>query len=198
MTEPKFRMLAGASALVLALTLSACSQAEDTTAAPDAEPMAAAEPAPAPTQTNIVAGAQASPDHTTLVTAVQAADLVETLSGPGPFTVFAPTNAAFEKLPAGTVDTLVQPDSKDQLTKILTYHVVAGELMAADIMAAIEAGGGTTTLTTVQGEELTASVVNGGVQLTDAQGGTAMVTATDLDQSNGVIHVIDTVIMPAA
>ncbi|WP_293322112.1 fasciclin domain-containing protein [Phenylobacterium sp.] len=196
MIEPKFRMLAGASALVLALTLSACSQAEDTAAAPDAEPMAAAEPAMA--ETNIVAGAQASPDHTTLVTAVQAADLVETLSGPGPFTVFAPTNAAFEKLPAGTVDTLVEPANKDQLTKILTYHVVSGELMAADIMAAIEAGGGTATLTTVQGEELKASVVNGGVQLTDAQGGAAMVTATDLDQSNGVIHVIDTVIMPAA
>ncbi|MFT4934940.1 MAG: putative surface protein with fasciclin (FAS1) repeats [Pseudoalteromonas distincta] len=196
MIEPKFRMLAGASALVLALTLSACSQAEDTAAAPDAEPMAAAEPAMA--ETNIVAGAQASPDHTTLVTAVQAADLVETLSGPGPFTVFAPTNAAFEKLPAGTVDTLVEPANKDQLTKILTYHVVSGELMAADIMAAIEAGGGTATLTTVQGEELKASVVNGGVQLTDAQGGAAMVTATDLDQSNGVIHVIDTVVMPAA
>ena len=158
--------------------------------------MATAEPAA--TETNIVAGAQASPDHTTLVTAIQAADLVETLSGPGPFTVFAPTNAAFEKLPAGTVDTLVEPANKDQLTKILTYHVVSGELMAADIMAAIEAGGGTATLTTVQGEELKASVVNGGVQLTDAQGGTAMVTATDLDQSNGVIHVIDTVIMPAA
>ena len=196
MIEPKFRMLAGASALVLALTLSACSQAEDTAAAPDAEPMAAAEPAMA--ETNIVAGAQASPDHTTLVTAVQAADLVETLSGPGPFTVFAPTNAAFEKLPAGTVDTLVEPANKDQLTKILTYHVVSGELMAADIMAAIEAGGGTATLTTVQGEELKASVVNGGVQLTDAQGGAAMVTATDVEQSNGVIHVIDTVIMPAA
>ena len=196
MTEPKFRILAGVSALALAFTLSACSQAEAPAAAPEAEPMAAAEPAV--TQTNIVAGAQASPDHTTLVTAVQAADLVETLSGPGPFTVFAPTNAAFEKLPAGTVDTLVEPANKDQLTKILTYHVVSGELMAADIMAAIEAGGGTATLTTVQGEELKASVVNGGVQLTDAQGGAAMVTATDLDQSNGVIHVIDTVIMPAA
>lgn len=195
MTEPKFRILAGASALALALSLSACSQAEETAAAPEAEPMAAAEPAM--TETNIVAGAQASPDHTTLVTAVQAADLVETLSGPGPFTVFAPTNAAFEKLPAGTVDTLVQPGSKDQLTKILTYHVVAGELKAADVLAAIEAGGGTATLTTVQGGELKASVVNGAVQLTDAKGGTAMVTATDLDQSNGVIHVIDTVIMPA-
>ena len=196
MIEPKFRMLAGASALVLALTLSACSQAEDTAAARDAEPMAAAEPTMA--ETNIVAGAQASPDHTTLVTAVQAADLVETLSGPGPFTVFAPTNAAFEKLPAGTVDTLVEPANKDQLTKILPYHVVSGELMAPACMAAIEAGGGTAPLTTVQGEELKASVVNGGVQLTDAQGGAAMVTATDLDQSNGVIHVIDTVIMPAA
>ncbi|MDO8901883.1 MAG: fasciclin domain-containing protein [Phenylobacterium sp.] len=196
MTDPKFRILAGASALVLALTLSACSQPQDTAAAPEAEPMAAAEPAMA--QTNIVAGAQASPDHTTLVAAVQAADLVDTLSGPGPFTVFAPTNAAFEKLPAGTVDSLLQPAAKDQLTSVLTYHVVAGELMAADVLAAIEAGGGTATLTTVQGGELKASVVNGAVQLTDAQGNTSMVTATDLDQSNGVIHVIDTVIMPAA
>ncbi len=194
MTEPKFRILAGASALVLALTLSACSQAEDTAAAPEAEPVAAEAAAPA---TNIVAGAQGSPDHTTLVAAVVAAELVETLSGPGPFTVFAPTNAAFEKLPAGTVEALLLPEAKAQLTSVLTYHVVAGKLMAADVLAAIEAGGGTATLTTVQGGELKASVVDGGVQLTDAQGGTAMVSATDLDQSNGVIQVIDTVIMPA-
>jgi len=194
MTDPKIRILAGASAIAVAFTLAACSQPEEP-AAPEAAPMATAEPAA--TETNIVAGAQASPDHTTLVTAVQTAGLVETLSGPGPYTVFAPTNAAFDKLPDGTVDTLMQPDSKDMLTSVLTYHVVAGEMMAADLMAAIEAGGGTATLTTVEGDELTATVVDGAVQLTDARGGTAMVTATDLDQSNGVIHVIDTVLMPA-
>lgn len=196
MTEPKFRILAGVSAIAMAVTLTACGNAEEAPPPAEAEPMAAAEPAAA--QTNIVEGAIASPDHTTLVAAVQAAGLAETLSGPGPFTVFAPTNAAFEKLPDGTVDGLLQPDSKDQLTAILTYHVVSGELKAADVLAAIEAGGGTATLTTVQGGELKASVVNGAVQLTDAQGNTSMVTATDLDQSNGVIHVIDTVIMPAA
>ncbi|MDO8408936.1 MAG: fasciclin domain-containing protein [Phenylobacterium sp.] len=194
MIDPKIRILAGASAIAMAFTLAACSQPEEP-AAPDAAPMATAEPAAM--ETNIVAGAQASPDHTTLVTAIQTAGLVETLSGPGPFTVFAPTNAAFEKLPAGTVDTLMQPDSKDMLTSVLTYHVVAGEMKAADLMAAIEAGGGTATLTTVEGDNLTATVVNGAVQLTDARGGTAMVTATDLDQSNGVIHVVDTVLMPA-
>ena len=193
MTDPKIRILAGASAIAMAFTLAACSQPEEP--APDAAPMATAEPAAM--ETNIVAGAQASPDHTTLVTAIQTAGLVETLSGPGPYTVFAPTNAAFDKLPDGTVDTLMQPDSKDMLTSVLTYHVVAGEMMAADLMAAIEAGGGTATLTTVEGDELTARVVDGAVQLTDARGGTAMVTATDLDQSNGVIHVVDTVLMPA-
>ncbi|WP_333586324.1 fasciclin domain-containing protein [Phenylobacterium sp.] len=195
MTDLKSTVIAGASAVALSLGLAACGQAQETP--PPAEAQAMAAPAPA-AETNIVQGAQASPDHTTLVAAVQAAGLTETLSGPGPFTVFAPTNAAFEKLPAGTVDGLLQPTARDQLTAILTYHVVPGELKAADVLAAIEAGGGTATLTTVQGGELRASVVNGAVQLTDAQGNTSLVTATDLDQSNGVIHVIDTVIMPAA
>ena len=145
---------------------------------------------------NIIENAVNSKDHTTLVAAVKAAGLVETLSGPGPFTVFAPTNAAFEKLPAGTVDTLVKPESKDTLTKILTYHVVAGKFSAADVLAAIEAGGGKATLTTVEGQPLTATVHDGGVMLTDAKGGTAMVTIADVNQSNGVIHVIDTVLMP--
>lgn len=144
----------------------------------------------------IVDVAVSSPDHTTLVAAVQAAGLGETLSGEGPFTVFAPTNDAFAKLPAGTVETLVQPANRATLTAVLTYHVVAGELKAADVLAAIEAGGGSAVLTTVQGAELTASLQGGSVILTDAAGGTATVTATDLDASNGVIHVIDTVVMP--
>lgn len=144
----------------------------------------------------IVDVAVGSRDHTTLVTAVQAAGLGETLSGEGPFTVFAPTNDAFAKLPAGTVEALVQPANRATLTAVLTYHVVAGELKAADVLAAIEAGGGSATLTTVQGAELTASLQGGSVILTDAAGGTATVTATDLDASNGVIHVIDTVVMP--
>ncbi|RYF94502.1 MAG: fasciclin domain-containing protein [Caulobacteraceae bacterium] len=148
-----------------------------------------------PTKT-IVENAMNSADHTTLVAAVKAAGLVETLSSPGPFTVFAPTNAAFGKLPAGTVETLVKPESKAALTKILTYHVVAGKMSGADIMAAIEAGGGKAMLTTVQGETLTATKTAAGVELTDAKGGKAMVTIADVNQSNGVIHVVDTVLMP--
>lgn len=144
----------------------------------------------------IVENASAAPNLTTLVAAVKAAGLVETLSSEGPFTVFAPTNDAFAKLPAGTVDELVKPENKETLTKILTYHVVAGKLAAADVLAAIEAGGGKATLTTVAGETLTAAVVDGKVVLTDAKGGTSTVTQTDVFQSNGVVHVIDTVLMP--
>ncbi|MDX2277199.1 MAG: fasciclin domain-containing protein [Hyphomonadaceae bacterium] len=155
----------------------------------------AAAPAAA-TQTTIVGAAAASPDHTTLVAAVQAAGLVETLSGPGPFTVFAPTNAAFGKLPAGTVDTLVRPENRATLTRILTYHVVAGRVTASELIALIQAGGGRATLTTVQGGTLTATLNGSTVTLTDAAGGTSQVTAADLIQSNGVIHVIDTVVMP--
>nr|WP_246071988.1 fasciclin domain-containing protein [Lysobacter aestuarii] len=138
----------------------------------------------------------ASPDHGTLVAAVKAAGLVDTLKGKGPFTVFAPTNAAFDALPAGTVETLLEPANKAKLASVLTYHVVAGSVDAATLVGQIEAGGGSATLTTVQGEALTARLANGGVALTDAQGNTARVTATDLRQSNGVIHVIDTVLMP--
>jgi uncharacterized surface protein with fasciclin (FAS1) repeats len=148
-----------------------------------------------PTQT-IVQNAVNSPIHTTLVAAVKAAGLVDTLSGPGPFTVFAPTNDAFGKLPAGTVDTLVMPQNKAQLASILTYHVVPGRVSAADLKAKIAAGGGRATLTTVQGEPLVATLMNGGVMLTDAKGGMAHVTQADVFQSNGVIHVIDTVLMP--
>ena len=144
----------------------------------------------------IVQNAVNSHDHTTLVAAVQAAGLVDTLNSAGPFTVFAPTNAAFGKLPAGTVDTLVKPENKATLTSILTYHVVAGRMTSADIARAIRAGHGTATLTTVQGEPLKAMMTGGRLVLTDAKGGTSMVTIKDVMQSNGVIHVVDTVLMP--
>ena len=144
----------------------------------------------------IVENAVNSKDHTTLVAAVKAAGLVDTLSGKGPFTVFAPTNAAFAKLPAGTVDTLVKPENKATLTKILTYHVVAGKMSAADLTKAIKDGGGKATLKTVEGESLTAMPAGGGIEITDAKGGKSKVTIADVDQSNGVIHVVDTVLMP--
>ena len=146
---------------------------------------------------NIVENAVNSKDHTTLVAAVKAAGLVDTLEGAGPFTVFAPTNKAFAKLPAGTVDTLVMPENKDKLTAILTYHVVAGKLTAADLMKEIKAGGGKAELKTVQGESLTASMHGKSIDITDAKGDVGRVTIPNVMQSNGVIHVIDTVMMPA-
>ena len=145
---------------------------------------------------NIIQNAVNSKDHTTLVAAVKAAGLVDTLEGKGPFTVFAPTNAAFAKLPAGTVDTLVKPENKATLTKILTYHVVPGRLSAEELMAQAKAGGGKAMLKTVEGEDLTVQVKSGAVWLTDAKGGTSRVTVADVNQSNGVIHVVDTVLMP--
>ena len=157
---------------------------------------AAALIAAVPAAATVVYGAAGSPAHTTLVAAVKAAGLVETLSGTGPFTVFAPTNAAFAKLPAGTVETLLKPENKATLTSILTYHVVPGKIAAADVLAAIKACGGKAELTTVQGGKLTGSIVDDKVILTDAKGGTSTVTATDIMESNGVIHVIDTVVMP--
>ena len=144
----------------------------------------------------IVENAVNSKDHTTLVAAVQAAGLVDTLSGPGPFTVFAPTNAAFAKLPAGTVDTLVKPENKAQLTGILTYHVVAGRITAKDIAAKAKANGGTATYTTVQGEPLMFRKAGAGWAIMDGKGDTGRVTIADVMQSNGVVHVIDTVMMP--
>jgi len=152
--------------------------------------------APMSSQKNIVENASKSKDHTTLVAAVKAAGLVETLQGKGPFTVFAPTNEAFGKLPAGTVETLVKPESKKQLTSILTYHVVAGDYTATKLIAAIKNGGGSAELTTVNGEKLTATTSGDSIKLTDAKGGTAMVTIADVMQSNGVIHVVDSVLMP--
>ena len=144
----------------------------------------------------IVENASKSADHTTLVSAVKAAGLVDTLSGAGPFTVFAPTNAAFAKLPAGAVDGLMKPAMKADLKKVLTYHVVPGKLTAADISAKIKAGKGKAELTTVQGEKLTAMESGGKITLTDAKGGTSTVTQGDVMQSNGVIHVVDSVLMP--
>ena len=145
---------------------------------------------------NIVENAVNSKDHTTLVAAVKAAGLVDTLSGKGPFTVFAPTNDAFGKLPAGTVDTLVKPESKATLTKILTYHVVAGKMGAADLMKAIKDGGGKASLKTVGGENLTAMQSGSTIEITDVKGGKSKVTIADVNQANGVIHVVDTVLMP--
>ncbi len=145
---------------------------------------------------NIIENAVNSKDHTTLVAAVKAAGLVETLSGAGPFTVFAPTNSAFDKLPKGTVETLVKPENKAMLTGILTYHVVSGKMSAEDLMAAIKDGNGKATLTTVAGGTLTAMQKGKGIVLTDAKGNQSMVTIADVFQSNGVIHVIDTVLMP--
>jgi uncharacterized surface protein with fasciclin (FAS1) repeats len=183
----------------------AVATAEAPAASPDTAPAAGAAGAaevmtvggaPMYPNQNIVQNASRSQDHTTLVQAVTAAGLGETLSGEGPFTVFAPTNAAFGKLPTGTVETLTQPANKQKLSGILTYHVVPGRITAADLTQQIQSGGGTATLTTVNGAKLTAKAMNGGVQLTDAAGGTAMVTQADVLQSNGVIHVLDTVLMP--
>ncbi|WP_418118904.1 fasciclin domain-containing protein [Variovorax sp. 350MFTsu5.1] len=145
---------------------------------------------------DIVDNAVNSKDHTTLVAAVKAADLVGTLKSPGPFTVFAPTNAAFAALPAGTVDTLLKPENKPTLTKVLTYHVVPGKLDSAALMSAINAGGGKAMLKTASGGTLTATMSGGNVLVTDAKGGTATVTIANVYQSNGVIHVVNKVLLP--
>ena len=145
---------------------------------------------------DVVDVAISSKDHTTLVAAVKAADLVATLKGKGPFTIFAPSNSAFDKLPKGTVETLLKPENKVALANLLTYHVVAGNLKASDVLEAIKAGKGKAVVKTIQGESLTASLDNGKVILTDAKGGKATVTTTDLTATNGVIHVIDSVVMP--
>lgn len=145
---------------------------------------------------DIIANAVESADHTTLVAAVKAADLVTTLQGAGPFTVFAPTNAAFAKLPAGAVDNLLKPENKATLAKILTYHVVAGKVMAADLVKMIQDGKGKATVKTVSGGTLTAMTKGGIVMLQDEKGGIATVTLADVNQSNGVIHVVDAVLLP--
>jgi uncharacterized surface protein with fasciclin (FAS1) repeats len=146
---------------------------------------------------NIIQNAVNSADHTTLVAAVKAAGLVDTLEGPGPFTVFAPTNQAFDKLPAGMVDSLLKPENKSLLTKVLTYHVVMGRLSSSDLLKKIRDGNGTAELTTVEGGKLWVMLHDGKhIMLKDEKGGTALVTIANVFQSNGVIHVIDTVVMP--
>jgi uncharacterized surface protein with fasciclin (FAS1) repeats len=145
---------------------------------------------------NIIQNAVNSKDHTTLVAAVKAAGLVDTLQGPGPFTVFAPVNKAFSKLPAGTVDNLLKPENKDTLTAVLTYHVVAGRYSAADLMSEIKMGGGKATLKTVEGAPLTIEMDGRKLEIIDAKGDRSTVTIADVNQSNGVIHVIDTVLLP--
>ena len=146
---------------------------------------------------NIIQNAVNSKDHTTLVAAVKAAGLVETLQGPGPFTVFAPTNAAFAKLPAGTVDKLLKPEMKEHLVGILTYHVVPGRISAKDMMDAAKKNGGKATYKTVEGENLTVEAKGNALMIWDAKGNAAKVTIQNVFQSNGVIHVIDSVLMPS-
>ena len=145
---------------------------------------------------NIIENAVNSKDHTTLVAAVKAAGLVDTLEGAGPFTVFAPTNEAFAKLPPGTVDSLLQPDNKAKLVSVLTYHVVPGRLTSMDLVRMIKENGGRATLTTVEGEPLTLTWAHGGIDIMDAKGRTARVTIANVTQSNGDIHVVDTVLLP--
>jgi len=198
MTYPKLRT--ATLAALLTLPLAACETMVDDGMGGEASAMAKGHvmvggAAMYPSR-NIIENAVNSADHTTLVAAVKAAGLVETLSGAGPFTVFAPTNLAFAKLPAGTVDTLLQPANLTTLQSVLTYHVVPGRVTAADLMAKIRAGGGTARLTTVQGGTLTASMMGGRVMLVDAKGGMAHVTQADVMQSNGVIHVTDAVSLP--
>ena len=145
---------------------------------------------------NIIENAVNSKDHTTLVAAVKAAGLVETLQGNGPFTVFAPVNAAFDALPAGTVDTLLKPENKGTLTAVLTYHVIAARLNSKALERMIKQGNGRAILKTVQGGELTATMSGSDINITDAKGNTARITITNVTQSNGVIHVVDRVLLP--
>ena len=200
MNSTKAKMMASAIAAA-ALGLTGCMSMDDgnmsasaSTSAEIENPMVGG--AAMYSSKNIVENAVNSKDHTTLVAAVKAAGLVDTLMSPGPFTVFAPTNAAFDKLPAGTVDTLLKPENKGMLTSVLTYHVVAGTMTSTDIAAAIKAGGGTATLTTVQGGTLIGRMMGNKLVLTDAKGGRSTVTIANVMQSNGVIHVVDTVLLP--
>lgn len=186
MKTTKF-LAAAATAMLAMTTLTATAQKKD----PDVGG------APMYANKNIVQNAVNSPINTTLVSAVKAAGLVDTLSGPGPFTVFAPTNDAFAKLPAGTVDTLLMPENKDKLTSILTYHVVPGKYDTKKIAKLIKKGNGTAMLKTVNGESLTFMMPSAGqIVITDAKGGTATITTADVYQSNGIIDVIDAVLMP--
>jgi uncharacterized surface protein with fasciclin (FAS1) repeats len=187
MTRINKLALAGAAAMALSLGINAVSYAETTKMVGGA--------AMYPSK-NIVQNAVNSKDHTTLVAAVKAAGLVDTLSGKGPFTVFAPTNEAFAKLPAGTVETLVKPENKAQLTKILTCHVVAADAMASTIKKMIKDDGGMHKVKTVGGCMLTVKMVGEKLEIVDEKGDVATVTIADVKQSNGVIHVVDTVLLP--
>ncbi|WP_312135946.1 fasciclin domain-containing protein [Brevundimonas sp. BH3] len=196
-TRTTFGLMAMSAA---ALTLAACGNNQNSeNAAPTAEP-ATTTPAPAPSMApteDIVTAASTAPDFTTLTAAIQSAGLAQRLSSPGPFTVFAPTNAAFDKIPAADRNALMEPAKKADLTKILTYHVVPGRLAAADLAAQAAANNGTATLTTVQGGKLTLRDAGGGKwEITDAKGGKATITMADQARTNGVVHVIDTVLMP--
>jgi uncharacterized surface protein with fasciclin (FAS1) repeats len=188
----RFALIAAAAALALtagaAVPLSAAEMSEKTVNVGGA-PMYPSK--------NIIQNAVNSKDHTTLVAAVKAAGLVDTLSGPGPFTVFAPTNEAFAKLPAGTVDNLLKPENKETLVKVLTYHVVPGRMTAVNLMKAVKDGEGAAKLKTVAGEDIWVRQAGPGkLTITDSKGDVAMVTIADVIQSNGVIHVIDTVLLP--
>jgi uncharacterized surface protein with fasciclin (FAS1) repeats len=188
----RFALLATAAALAFAVVAPA-----PVVYAQMAEKTVTVGGAPMYPSKNIIQNAVNSKDHTTLVAAVKAAGLVDTLSGPGPFTVFAPTNAAFAKLPAGTVDSLLKPENKATLTTILTYHVVPGRMTAVSLMKAIKDGEGEAHLKTVAGKDLIVKQAGPGkLTITDAKGDVAMVTIADVLQSNGVIHVIDTVLLP--
>ncbi len=190
-----------AAAVAFALALPACdtmmdAEAETAGGSAMANGVVTVGGAPMYANRNIIQNAVNSADHTTLVAAVKAAGLVDTLSGTGPFTVFAPTNAAFAKLPAGTVDTLLQPANLATLQSVLTYHVVSDRLTAADLIGRIRAGGGQARLTTVQGGTLTAQMRGNDVVIVDGKGGVATVTQANVMQSNGVIHVTDSVSIP--
>jgi uncharacterized surface protein with fasciclin (FAS1) repeats len=188
----RFTLIAAAAAMALAAGTAAPLSAETMS-----EKTVNVGGAPMYPSKNIIQNAVNSKDHTTLVAAVKAAGLVDTLSGAGPFTVFAPTNEAFAKLPAGTVDTLLKPENKPTLTKVLTYHVVPGRLSAASLMKAIKDGEGQAKLKTVSGDWLIVKQAGPGkLSVTDAKGDVAMVTIADVMQSNGVIHVVDTVLLP--
>ena len=176
------------AAVVMAATLSAVALTASAQVMVGGAPMYSSK--------DIIDNAVNSKDHTTLVAAVKAAGLVDTLKSPGPFTVFAPTNSAFAALPTGTVDTLLKPENKPALTKVLTYHVVSGKMDSAALSKAIDAGGGKATLTEVSGGTLVATKSAGTIMLTDESGGTARVTIPDVVQSNGVIHVVDKVLLP--
>lgn len=200
----KTRLLMIALASAVALTLTACATGETATRGSLAPASASASASANPMvggaamlrSRDIIDNAVNSADHTTLVAAVKAAGLVETLKGAGPFTVFAPTNAAFAKLPAGTVDSLLLAENKPLLTTVLTYHVVPGRIDATELGKRIRAGGGSATLATVQGGSVTARMRGNDVVIVDAKGGTSVVATADVYQSNGVIHVVDTVLMP--